>query len=66
MLVNSTGFKVEGINEIQLDRQKNSIANSDGCLLNDSRDKVDIGMYAVGWCKNGPQGVIDQTLLSCE
>jgi hypothetical protein len=35
-------------------------------MLIDAGDKIDIGMYAVGWCKNGPQGVIDQTLLSCE
>ena len=27
---------------------------------------MDVGQYAVGWCKTGPRGVIDQTLLSCE
>lgn len=29
-------------------------------------DKVDLGYYAVGWCKTGSQGVIDTTLLGCE
>lgn len=38
--------------------------NSDGCVIN-SKGNIDIGTYAVGWCKSGPQGVIDQTLLGC-
>ena len=29
-------------------------------------NKIDLGVYAVGWCKNGPKGVLDETLLTCE
>lgn len=59
----STGFEVRNIDGSRT--KSNSIANSNGCLTN-GEDKVALGNYASGWCKTGPQGVIDQTLLGCE
>jgi len=48
-----------------LDEKGNRIINSNGCVLEGSDvNKVKIGNYSVGWCKNGPRGVIDETLLS--
>lgn len=43
---------------------KNQITHSNGCIIKDN--KVAIGQYAVGWCKNGAKGVIDQTFLTAE
>lgn len=39
--------------------------NSNGCVF-DHNGKIQIGHYAVGWCKSGPKGVIDETLNNCE
>ena len=39
--------------------------NSDGCVIG-RKGKLDLGVYAVGWCKTGPRGVLDETLLGCE
>jgi hypothetical protein len=43
---------------------ENKVPNSNGCLMNKDK-KVEIGKYVSGWCKSGPHGVIDQTLLGC-
>lgn len=64
LLVFSTGFQVRNIDGSKT--KSNKISNSNGCVINDSSDKVLLGRYASGWCKTGPQGVIDQTLLGCE
>lgn len=64
LLVFSTGFQVKNIDGSKT--KSNKISNSNGCVINDSSDKVLLGRYASGWCKTGPQGVIDQTLLGCE
>lgn len=64
LLVFSTGFLVRNIDGSKT--KSNKISNSNGCVINDSSDKVLLGRYASGWCKTGPQGVIDQTLLGCE
>lgn len=67
LLINSTGFRVKSILPQELDEGNNRIANSNGCVLQSpSSDRLSIGQYAVGWCKSGPRGVIDETLLSCE
>jgi hypothetical protein len=62
MLIFSTGFQVSDLEGKYI--KGNKLPNSNGCVLK-SEDKVDIGLYASGWCKSGPQGVIDQTLLGC-
>lgn len=63
LVVFSTGFQVRNIDGSKT--KSNQIPNSNGCLIN-NQEKVMIGNYASGWCKTGPQGVIDQTLLGCE
>ena len=40
--------------------------HSDGCVIKGRENKIELGTYAVGWCKNGPKGVLDETLLTCE
>ena len=66
MLVVSVGFEVSSLFSNNYDSEKKKVSNSDGCVIKIDEKKIDIGSYAVGWCKNGPKGVIDETLLSCE
>jgi len=63
LLVFSTGFEVRNIDGAKT--TGNKFPNSNGCIVKDG-EKLEVGKYASGWCKTGPQGVIDQTLLGCE
>jgi hypothetical protein len=62
LLVFSTGFEVRNLDGSKT--KQNKLLNSNGCIVNET-ERVQIGKYASGWCKSGPQGVLDQTLLGC-
>jgi hypothetical protein len=65
LLVVSTGLQVSPISSESFDPIANKLKHSNGCMVNEN-GKVESSSYAVGWCKNGPKGVLDETLLSCE
>jgi hypothetical protein len=63
-MVVSAGFEVEPLFSEHYNKSERKVNHSNGCVVQE--DKIDIGTYAVGWCKNGAKGVIDETLLGCE
>lgn len=67
MVVESIGYESANIDPevIAWDEQKKVIANQNGCLLSKAKkDQIIVGLYAAGWVKGGPQGIIDQTIIS--
>ena len=59
MLVLSTGFEVGELEPQHYDRREKKLKHSNGCVVKINENKIDIGTYAVGWCKNVPKGVLD-------
>ena len=53
------------LDQNHFDTASKKVNNSNGCVVNQS-GTVSVGNYATGWCKSGPKGVLDETLLGCE
>lgn len=57
LLFRSIGYRGIPIPDVPFDERRGIFPNRDGRLLNGS-DSVSVGLYATGWIKRGPTGII--------
>jgi ferredoxin--NADP+ reductase len=57
LLFRSIGYKGIPIPDVRFDERRGIFPNRDGRLL-DGTDSVSVGLYATGWIKRGPTGII--------
>ena len=63
LLISSMGFRSSALLDHHFDPTRFVVRNTNGCVI--GNNKIDVGVYTVGWAKTGAVGIIDSTLLNC-
>jgi len=61
--VKSIGYQTSPLIGLPFDHKKKTIPHDNGCIIDPENNNQPIpGVYAAGWAKRGPVGIIDATL----